>query len=40
VVAESILDRIINTAHHVAMPGRSYRPSRRPGAAATTASSR
>jgi len=40
VVAESILDRIVNTAHHVAMPGRSYRPSRRPGAAATTASSR
>jgi DNA replication protein DnaC len=30
VVAESILDRIINTAHHVAMPGRSYRPRRRP----------
>ena len=37
VVAESILDRIINTAHHVAMPGRSYRPRRRPGAAATAA---
>jgi DNA replication protein DnaC len=34
VVAESILDRIVNTAHHVAMPGRSYRPRRRP---ATTA---
>lgn len=32
VVAESILDRIVNTAHHVAMPGRSYRPRRRPGA--------
>jgi DNA replication protein DnaC len=31
VVAESILDRVINTAHHVAMPGRSYRPNRRPG---------
>ena len=30
VVAESILDRIINTAHHVGMPGRSYRPRRRP----------
>jgi hypothetical protein len=30
VVAESILDRIINTAHHVGMPGRSYRPLRRP----------
>ena len=31
VVAESILDRVINTAHHLAMPGRSYRPNRRPG---------
>ncbi len=31
VVAESILDRVINTAHHVAMPGRSYRPNCRPG---------
>lgn len=31
VVAESILDRVINTAHHVHMPGRSYRPNRRPG---------
>lgn len=31
VVAESILDRVVNTAHHVAMPGRSYRPNRRPG---------
>lgn len=32
VVAESILDRIVNTAHHIAMPGRSYRPRRRPSA--------
>jgi DNA replication protein DnaC len=32
VVAESILDRVINTAVHVAMPGRSYRPLRRPAA--------
>ncbi len=32
VVAESILDRVVNTAHHVTMPGRSYRPRRRPGA--------
>jgi DNA replication protein DnaC len=32
VVAESILDRIVNTAYHVAMPGRSYRPRRRPSA--------
>jgi len=34
VVAESILDRVINTAHHVHMPGRSYRPQKRPGRAA------
>ena len=31
VVAESILDRLINTAHHVHMDGRSYRPNKRPG---------
>ncbi len=31
VVAESILDRLVNRAHHVHMPGRSYRPNRRPG---------
>ncbi len=31
VVAESILDRIVNTAHHVAMAGKSYRPRKRPG---------
>jgi len=31
VVAESILDRIVNSAHHVHMDGRSYRPNRRPG---------
>jgi len=30
VVAESILDRLINTAHHVHMDGRSYRPNKRP----------
>jgi DNA replication protein DnaC len=30
VVAESILDRVVNTAHHVHMQGRSYRPNRRP----------
>jgi DNA replication protein DnaC len=30
VVAESILDRIVNAAHHVPMPGRSYRPRQRP----------
>jgi len=33
VVAESILDRVVNGAHHVEMPGRSYRPNRRPGRA-------
>lgn len=32
VVAESILDRIVNAAHHVHMDGRSYRPNKRPGA--------
>jgi len=32
VVAESILDRIANSAHHVHMDGRSYRPRTRPGA--------
>jgi DNA replication protein DnaC len=31
VVAESILDRLVNAAHHLAMPGRSYRPNKRPG---------
>jgi len=31
VVAESILDRLINTAHHVHMDGRSFRPNKRPG---------
>ena len=31
VVAESILDRVVNSAHHVAMSGRSYRPNKRPG---------
>ena len=35
VVAESILDRVVNGAHHVHMPGRSYRPNRRPGRKAT-----
>jgi DNA replication protein DnaC len=34
VVAESILDRIVNSAHHLHMDGRSYRPNRRPGARA------
>ncbi len=31
VVAESVLDRLINTAHHVHLDGRSYRPNKRPG---------
>ncbi len=35
VVAESILDRVVNGAHHIAMPGRSYRPNHRPGPART-----
>ena len=30
VVAESILDRLTNTAHHIHMDGRSYRPNKRP----------
>jgi DNA replication protein DnaC len=30
VVAESVLDRLINTAHHIPMNGRSYRPNKRP----------
>ncbi|MGI8806601.1 MAG: IS21-like element helper ATPase IstB [Acidimicrobiales bacterium] len=34
VVAESILDRVVNGAHHIAMPGRSYRPKHRPAAGA------
>ena len=33
-VVDSILDRVVNGAHHIAMPGRSYRPNRRPGAKA------
>lgn len=31
VVAESVLDRLINTAHHIHLEGRSYRPKKRPG---------
>ncbi len=27
---ESILDRVVNGAHHIHMPGRSYRPNHRP----------
>lgn len=32
VVAESILDRVINSASHLHMAGKSYRPNKRPGA--------
>ncbi|HLI44915.1 MAG TPA: IS21-like element helper ATPase IstB [Acidimicrobiales bacterium] len=32
VVAESILDRVVNSAHHLYMDGKSYRPTKRPGA--------
>jgi len=31
VVAEGLLDRLINSAHHVFMEGKSYRPNKRPG---------
>jgi DNA replication protein DnaC len=36
VVAESLLDRLINTSHQVFMNGPSYRPRKRPGRATTT----
>jgi hypothetical protein len=32
VVAESLLDRLINSSHQVFMNGPSYRPNKRPGA--------
>ena len=32
VVAEGVLDRLVNCAHHVLMQGKSYRPNKRPGA--------
>jgi DNA replication protein DnaC len=34
VVAESILDRVVNSAHHIFMDGKSYRPNTRPDAPA------
>src|ERR1700756_4182724 len=40
VVAESLLDRLINTSHQVLMDGPSYRPRQRPGAPATRQPSR
>jgi DNA replication protein DnaC len=33
VVAEGVLDRLVNSAHHVAMVGKSFRPNQRPGRA-------
>ena len=32
VVAESLLDRLINTSHQIIVDGPSYRPNKRPGA--------
>jgi DNA replication protein DnaC len=37
VVAESLLDRLINTSHQVLMNGPSYRPNKRPGRSALPA---
>ena len=37
VVGESILDRVINTSHHLLLEGKSYRPRRRPGRPANPA---
>jgi DNA replication protein DnaC len=31
VVGESILDRVVNSSHHVFLEGKSYRPAKRPG---------
>jgi hypothetical protein len=39
VVSESILDRIVNSAHHVHMDARPYRPTKRPGGRAKGTSS-
>ncbi len=39
VVGESILDRVINTSHHLLLEGKSYRPRRRPGQARPAAQS-
>ena len=35
VVAEGVLDRLVNCAHHVLMQGKSYRPNKRPGVPST-----
>ena len=37
VVAESLLDRLINNSHQLLMNGASYRPRKRPGRAVPTA---
>jgi len=31
VVGESVLDRVVNSSHHLLVDGKSYRPTRRPG---------
>jgi DNA replication protein DnaC len=36
VVAESLLDRVINNSHQIFMNGPSYRPNKRPGRRVTT----
>ena len=36
VVAESLLDRLINNSHQIFMNGPSYRPHKRPGSAGST----
>ena len=38
VVAESILDRIVNGSHHIYMDGNSFRPNKRPGPTKKTSS--
>jgi DNA replication protein DnaC len=40
VVGESILDRVINTSHHLLLDGKSYRPRRRPGRTGPAAAKR
>jgi hypothetical protein len=35
-VAESLLDRLINTSHQIFMNGPSYRPNNKPGRAVST----
>jgi DNA replication protein DnaC len=36
VVGESILDRVLNSSHHLLLEGKSYRPAKRPGRRSTT----